>query len=115
MNPGMSKYSCVVFVLLVFVSGLNACTPPASRGSAKSASSKSAMKGECYSGQEAGILAATFDNQSISLREIDAELGESLHEARKHTATRMAFEAIANGAAREKLEQFRAYTRKLNP
>jgi anthranilate phosphoribosyltransferase len=28
---------------------------------------------------------------------------------------RMAFEAIANGAAREKLEQFRAYTRKLNP
>ncbi|MDT0218989.1 anthranilate phosphoribosyltransferase [Alcaligenes faecalis] len=27
----------------------------------------------------------------------------------------MAFEAIANGAAREKLEQFRAYTRKLNP
>ncbi|EJC62169.1 anthranilate phosphoribosyltransferase [Alcaligenes ammonioxydans] len=28
---------------------------------------------------------------------------------------RMAFEAIASGAAREKLEQFRAYTRKLNP
>ncbi|MDV2115956.1 anthranilate phosphoribosyltransferase [Alcaligenes faecalis] len=28
---------------------------------------------------------------------------------------RMAFEAIANGAAREKLEQFRAYTRKLTP
>ena len=28
---------------------------------------------------------------------------------------RMAFEAITNGAAREKLEQFRAYTRKLNP
>lgn len=28
---------------------------------------------------------------------------------------RMAFEALASGAAREKLEQFRAYTRKLNP
>ena len=89
MKPGMSKYSYAIFALLVF--GLSACTPPASKHSAKGAA-------KSHSGE---VLAATFNNQSISLREIDAELGESLYEARKHTATRMAFEAILNEKAKQ--------------
>jgi len=83
MKPGMSKYSYVVFAVLVF--GLNACTPRC-----KSASGRSSK-----------TVAATFNNQSISLQEIDIELGDSLREARERVAENMAFEAIINEKAKQ--------------
>ena len=88
----MSKYSSVVFASLVFVFGLSACNPPASQ------KRTSAVKGKSVATQSE-LIAATFDKQTLTLRDIDAELGESLYEARKHTATRMAFEAILNEKA----------------
>ena len=47
------------------------------------------------------MVVAAFGTQTLTLKDIDAELGESLYNARKHTATRMAFEAILNEKAKQ--------------
>ncbi|MCL2179285.1 MAG: thioredoxin domain-containing protein [Proteobacteria bacterium] len=85
----MSKHSHVVVLVasLVFVFGLNACTPPQGKG----AVSRSAQT----------TVAATFNNKTLTLKEIDTELGESLHEARKRAASSMAFKAILEEKAKQ--------------
>jgi len=75
---------------LVFVFGLNACTPSKGKGAAS------------RSAQDIGMVAATFNDKTLTLKEIDAELGESLHEARKRAASGMAFKAILEEKAKEK-------------
>jgi len=95
MKLGMSTHSYVVFASLVFVLGLNACTPH-SKNSAVSA------KGTAARSAQDGMVVATFGDKTLTLKELDAELGESLYEARKQAASRIAFEAILREKAKQK-------------
>ncbi|XOT96387.1 anthranilate phosphoribosyltransferase [Alcaligenes pakistanensis] len=70
--------------------------------------------------ESAVMIMEALDNQEGTARDIvGLNAGLAIYAANHadsiEQGLRMAFEAIANGAAREKLEQFRAYTRKLNP
>ncbi|GHC41511.1 anthranilate phosphoribosyltransferase [Alcaligenes pakistanensis] len=70
--------------------------------------------------ESAQMIMEALDNQEGTARDIvGLNAGLAIYAANHadsiEQGLRMAFEAIANGAAREKLEQFRAYTRKLNP
>ncbi|MGO3131679.1 MAG: anthranilate phosphoribosyltransferase [Alcaligenes sp.] len=70
--------------------------------------------------ESAQMIMEALDNQEGTARDIvGLNAGLAIYAANHANSIeqglRMAFEAIANGAAREKLEQFRAYTRKLNP
>ena len=70
--------------------------------------------------ESAVMIMEALNNQEDTARDIvGLNAGLAIYAANHadsiEQGLRMAFEAIANGAAREKLEQFRAYTRKLNP
>jgi len=72
-----------VFVSLVFTFGLNACKPQNDQ-------------------QDTGMVVARFNDKTLTLQEIDAELGESLYEARKRAAMNMAFKFILEEKAKQK-------------
>ncbi|AYR21165.1 anthranilate phosphoribosyltransferase [Alcaligenes faecalis] len=71
-------------------------------------------------GESAVMIMEALNNQEGTARDIvGLNAGLAIYAANHadsiEQGLRMAFEAIANGAAREKLEQFRAYTRNLHP
>ena len=76
-----------VTALLVFTFGLNACKP-----SNKNSGDKQSFE----------MVVASFNDKKLTLKEIDAELGESLYDDRKFTAIDMAFRAILEEKAKQK-------------
>ena len=73
----------MVVASLVFAFGLSACKPQNNK-------------------QDTEMVVASFNGKTITLKEIDAELGESLYDNRRLAAINMAFKAILEEKAKQK-------------
>ncbi|MCL2011989.1 MAG: DsbA family protein [Cystobacterineae bacterium] len=99
----MSKYFYVAFASLVFILGLSACTPPASKGTAPKSTERTAA-------ERADMVVAVFNDKTLTLEDVDLELG--LYNLRKNVAMNMAFETILNEKAKQEEMPARVFMNK---